>query len=205
MSYLQLISDDHIERLKREEHERFSNMIDAQVKLREESWAVKERWLAIFERCLSPTIACKQADVSISTYRRWRNTDSRFCIELNKIIEEAHENMIGSAYSRATGYLKPDPETESGYEEDATGRPIRHGMSDRLAIALINGKERVAREGPQNVTLNINLAALGIADKDQEHVNTASNVTPLRLASPGTGNVIEAEYEERQDGSPDSD
>ena len=161
MTLIKLIPEDHIEELEKEEHEKFHNMLDSQAESRSKSWEAKEQWLAVFARSLSPAVACKQAEVPQGTYRRWRATDPRFCRALNHVIEEAHDELIGTAYARATGYLQADPETESGYQEDATGRPIRHGVSDRLAIALVNANQK-AQDVSAPVVINVNFAALGI-------------------------------------------
>jgi len=157
---LQLVPESKIAELEREEHERFQNMLDNHVESKEQAWKAKEQWLAIYARCLSPQIACDRSGISMQTYRRWRATDPKFCRALNRVIQEAHEEMVGSAYARATGYLKPDPESESGFEEDATGRPIRHGVSDRLAISLL----QTDREDPkrQSVVVNLNFASMGL-------------------------------------------
>ena len=163
MALIKMISEDHIEDLEKQEHENLHKMLDSQAEAREKSWEAKERWLSIFARSLSPTVACKQADVPVGTYRRWRATDPRFCRALNTILAEAHDELIGTAYARATGYFQADPSTDSGYQEDATGRPIRHGVSDRLAISLVNANEK-AREASSPVVINVNFAALGIPD-----------------------------------------
>ena len=163
MTLIKLIPEDHIEALEQEQHEKFSKMLDSQADARSKSWETKEQWLAIFARSLSPTVACKQTHVPIGTYRRWRNTDPQFCRALNQIISEAHDEMLGTAYARATGYLQADASTESGYQEDATGRPIRHGVSDRLAISLVNANQKAQQQSaPLNSTLNF--AALGVPE-----------------------------------------
>lgn len=191
MTYLKLVPEHHIEKLEKEQHEKFHNMLDSHMKSKRRSMKTKEQWLEIFRRCLSPQLACKQTQLSIKTYQRWRKTDPWFCRKLNEIIEEAHEEMIGSAYARATGYYKPDLETESGFEEDATGRPIRHGMSDRLAIAMINGSQRAAEQSPSNVTVVINWEALGITPSGKKCLD-GSNVLPF--AQSGEENeIIEGE------------
>ena len=163
MTLIKLIPEDHIESLEQEQHEKFSKMLDSQADARSKSWETKEQWLAIFARSLSPTVACKQAQVPVGTYRRWRNSDPQFCRALNLIISEAHDEMLGTAYARATGYLQADPNSESGYQEDATGRPIRHGVSDRLAISLVNANQKAQQQSaPLNITLNF--AALGVPE-----------------------------------------
>jgi hypothetical protein len=94
---------------------------------------------------------------------------------LNQIIAEAHDELIGTAYARATGYLQADEETESGYQEDATGRPIRHAVSDRLAIALVNANQK-AQLLLSPVNININLAAMGITQSNAKLQQLPSNV-----------------------------
>ena len=175
MTLIKLIPEGHIEELEKEEHEKFHKMLDSQAESKSKSWETKEQWLAVFARSLSPTIACKQAEVPNGTYRRWRSTDPRFCRALNHILEEAHDELIGTAYARATGYLQADQETESGYQEDATGRPIRHGVSDRLAIALVNANQK-AQEASAPLTINVNFAALGIVEKAVKLKQLPSNV-----------------------------
>ena len=112
--------------------------------------------------------------------------DPRFCRALNTIIEEAHDELVGTAYSRATGYLQYDPDTNSGYQEDASGRPIRHGVSDRLAISLL-GSERKQKEQNAPVNITISLAALGVTTTPPELEHLQSN-------------VIEADFSERVEG-----
>ncbi len=183
MTLIKLISEDHIEELEKDEHEKFHKMLDSQADAKSQSWKLKEQWLAVFARSLSPTIACKQAEVSKGTYRRWRATDPRFCRALNHIIEEAHDELIGTAYARATGYLQEDQETESGYQEDATGRPIRHGVSDRLAIALVNANQK-AEVATAPLTINVNFAALGIKEVPPKLEQLPSDVIDGECVSP---------------------
>lgn len=190
MSLIKLIPEEHIEELEKEAHEKFHKMLDSQTESKSKSWQIKEQWLAVFARSLSPTIACKQAEVPVGTYRRWRSTDPRFCRALNHIIEEAHDELIGTAYARATGYLQADLETESGYQEDATGRPIRHGVSDRLAISLVGANQK-AQERSAPLTININLAALGITEVPPGLERLPSNVID--------GEVVEQVAEENPD------
>jgi len=159
---MKLISDAHIQKLEEQQHEKFHNMLDAHASAKEKSWEQKEQWIAVFLRCLSPSIACKQVGVSLSTYRRWRNTDPKFCKAINRAMELSHEELQTSAYARATGYFKPDPDSGSGYEEDAAGRPIRYGQSDRLAIALIQPPRHHSEQAIGGVTVNLNFGALGI-------------------------------------------
>ena len=175
MTLIKLVPEEHIEDLEKEEHEKFHKMLDSQAEAKSKSWETKEQWLAVFARSLSPSVACKQAEVPTGTYRRWRTTDPRFCRALNHIIEEAHDELIGTAYARATGYLQKDQETESGYQEDATGRPIRHGVSDRLAIALVNANQK-AQEQNAPLTINVNFAALGIGQDGTKLEQLPSNV-----------------------------
>ena len=169
MSLIKIIPEDHIEELEKEQHEKFHKMLDAQTESKSKSWEIKEQWLSVFERSLSPTIACKQAGVPNGTYRRWRASDPRFCRALNQIIADAHDELIGTAYARATGYLKPSEETETGYEEDATGRPIRHGVSDRLAISLVSANQK-AQDVSAPVVINVNFAALGVGQDKLEQL-----------------------------------
>jgi len=164
MSLIKLVPENHIEELEKEEHEKFHKMLDAQSESKSKSWETKEEWLAVFARSLSPTIACKQTGVPNGTYRRWRASDPRFCRALNQIIAEAHDELIGTAYARATGYLQADDETGSGFQEDATGRPIRHGVSDRLAMSLVSANQK-AQEVSSPVVINVNFAALGIGQE----------------------------------------
>jgi hypothetical protein len=175
MTTMKLISEDHIAKLEKLEHEKLHNMLDQHIVARGESWKRKEQWLAVFSKSLSPSVSCKQSDVSRDCYRRWRNTDPRFCRALNTIIEEAHDEMVGTAYARATGYLQHDVDSDTGFQEDATGRPIRHGVSDRLAIALI-GAERKDRELNSPVNITISLGALGVTSTPPELEHLPSNV-----------------------------
>lgn len=164
MSVMKMISAAHIQRLEKERDEKLTNMLDSYEHEKQESWKQKEQWLEVFERCLSPTIASKQIGVSLHTYRRWRNTDPEFCRAINRSLELAHEELQGSAYSRATGYLKPSDETESGYEEDAAGTPIRYGSSDRLAIAILQPPRHIEEAAQPAVNISLNFAAVGVTE-----------------------------------------
>lgn len=175
MTLIKLIPEDHIEELEQLEHGKFNKMLDSHAEAKAKSWEIKERWLAVFARCLSPTVACKQANVPLATYKKWRKTDPKFCRALNEVIEHAHDELVGTAYARATGYLQSDPETESGYQEDATGRPIRHGVSDRLAIALVGANQK-AQEQTAPLTINVNFAALGISEDGKKLEQLPPNV-----------------------------
>ena len=188
MALIKFVPEEHIEELEKEEHEKFHKMLDSQADAKSRSWQTKEQWLAVFARSLSPTIACKQAEVPNGTYRRWRATDPRFCRALNHILEEAHDELIGTAYARATGYLQADQETESGYQEDATGRPIRHGVSDRLAISLVNAHQK-AQDLSAPVVINVNFAALGIGQDTDKLEHLPSNVVDGECVSPAPEEV----------------
>ncbi len=154
---MQLISQEHIAALDQREQVNRRKEIEAREASIRRSWKFKEVWLAIFARCLSPSIACKQSQVSLTRYRRWRSTDASFCRAINRLLEHAQEDLVGSVYARATGYLKPDAETPSGYEEDGQGRPIRYGGSDRLALSLLDKSEQAANSTP---VVQINIGAM---------------------------------------------
>jgi len=137
MALPKLVPLDHIEKLEHNEHEAFVSMLNNYEEQKEVSDSTKEQWLAIYARCLSPSVACKQLDISVDTYRKWRSNDPRFCRSLNACIEQAQEELVGSVLTRATGYTRADEETDSGHVEDSSGKVLRFGASDTLAKAVL--------------------------------------------------------------------
>ena len=158
-----LVTDDHIKKLEQKENDALNRMYAQFEKSKLESWERKERWLAIYARCLSPSVACRQTEISIDNYNKWRKTDPRFCRGLNKCIKMAEEELMGSVLGRATGYTKPcDPEapTDSGLEEDGSGKVIHYGASDTLAKAWLGLDKPEQKQGSGGVVVEINVAAL---------------------------------------------
>lgn len=168
MSFPRLVPQDTIDRIKAEEeahqerlkeiayNPRFNQVEVQQARER------KERFLELLSQCLSPKLACTQLGVSTTTYRRWRSSDSWFCEELNHIIQDWKGELLTSSIGRAVGYVRNDKETGE-IETDAQGKVIRYGASDRLAINLLNAEQKDQQQDA-NVTINLNLNALGIKD-----------------------------------------
>ncbi len=157
MALPKLVPQDHIEKLKEQEHESYVSMLMNYAEQKEASDTTKEQWLAVYARSLSPSVACKQIGVSLDTYRRWRNSDPRFCESLNACIEQAKEELVGSVLSRATGYTRLDEDGK--LEEDAEGKIIRYGASDALAKAVL-GLDKPEAEDKDSVRVVIDIKAL---------------------------------------------
>jgi len=139
------IPSDHIAALEENRQEAVKKIIRSFTGDRETNLA-KHRWVNVFGSCLSPKITSKITGIPVERYYRWRNSDPDFCRAINEAILAAREEMLGSALHRAIGYLKPDPTTKSGFEEDADGVPIRYGGSDMLVRALLGLDEKKPKE-----------------------------------------------------------
>lgn len=136
----------------------------AQFPLNDQQLAEKEskeqsqiEFLAVLAQLRSPTAACRRTGVSNSTYYLWRQTDWQFMEALNELISRMYDELHISAVSRATGYFKADPETKSGYVEDADGYPIRFGASDALAAVAFKrvlGVDEKSNAPPVSIHLN---------------------------------------------------
>ena len=168
MSFPKLVPPEAIEKIKADEEARQEQLKDMAYDPRfnrvevQQARERKERFLELLSQCMSPKLACKQLGISTTTYRHWRSTDSWFCEELNHIIQDWKGELVTSAIGRAIGYVRLDKETGE-IETDAQGKVIRHGASDRLAINLLNAEKR-EQEMNTNVTINLNMGALGITD-----------------------------------------
>jgi len=147
MNQLYLVPESTIERLKHEDEEHRKHLVEVGYPV--ESWQRdirmrrirQERFLDVYRRCLSPTITCKQTDISLASYRKWRSTDPWFCEQLNDVIEDWRERLMGSALARAVGYLSVD---EAGnIVVDAEGKPVYAGASDTLTKALLGLNDTV--------------------------------------------------------------
>ena len=164
MAFPKLVPDTTIQRIKSEEteHQKHLESIDydpqynvvevEQVKQR------KERWLELFNQCLSPQLACKQLGISSTTYRKWRQTDSWFCEQLNEIIGDWKGELLASSISRAVGYVREDE--DGNIETDAQGKIIRHGASDQLAKVLLQFDDEVKPKANTPVNVVIDVGAL---------------------------------------------
>ena len=154
MALPKLIDESHIKDLESKRDGALNRVYQSYEKQITAADPLKERWLAIYAHTLSPSLACKQADVSMDTYQRWRKTDPSFCRGLNKCVSAAHDELRGSILVRATGYLRNDPETGE-IERDAVGKPIYHGGSDVLAKALHQqDNDTATKTSPVSITIN---------------------------------------------------
>ncbi len=157
MALPQLISADHIRKLEDEEQDKYHRVLDNYTQNRDAADGTKELWLGVYARCLSPIVACRQSGVSLATYKKWRNTDAAFCRALNNCIADSMDELKGSVLARATGYTRPcdvNAPTDSGLEEDAEGKIIRHGASDALAKAVLG------LDKPDPVAGNVGVAVI---------------------------------------------
>lgn len=199
MSFPRLVPQDTIDRIKAEEEAHQGRLKEMaynpqfnQVEV-QQAHERKERFLELLSQCFSPSLACNQLGISVGTYRRWRSTDSWFCEELNHIIQDWKAELLTSSIGRAVGYVRNDKETGE-FETDAQGKVIRYGASDRLAINLLNAEQKDQQQNA-NVTINLNLNALGITDgtiidgqivdKQSRNVIEAELIEPLPESDPG--------------------
>ncbi len=160
MSIPKLVPMDHIKKLEDDENNAFNKMIVAYDDQKRQSDDQKEQWLAIYGKCLSPSVACKQTGISLETYKRWRSKDPSFCRGINTCIESARDELLGSALNRAIGYTRPDPDNPTEPETDFDGRVIRHGASDTLAKRLLEMDVDDGKGNRGNVVVNIDFAGI---------------------------------------------
>lgn len=154
---LKLVPEIDIQEMEDDQQKALDRMLEQQLVTRSEAWKEKEAWLSVFAITLSPKLACKRTGVSNDRYRRWRKTCPQFCRALNQVIQEANEELVGSALARATGYLRREDETNE-IVADGEGRPIRFGASDSLARSILGMSNH---DRPQEgLTVTINLEAL---------------------------------------------
>jgi len=109
---------------------------------------------------MSPTVTCKQTGISLAVYKQWKAKDPLFCIALNECVQSFRDEVLGSVIIRATGYLTKDEETDSGYEEDASGKPKYKGGSDALAAKLLDLKDDTDNKASTAVNVSINIGNL---------------------------------------------
>ena len=181
MSFPTLVPEGTIERLKREEKKKLQKLAvqngnEYHGPVKEEINLEKEQWLAIFAKCLSPAVACKQTGVSMARYRRWRQHDWRFGEGINEAMDGMRDELITSVIGRATGYVAAAPEdapTDSGYVEDAAGTVRRFGGSDVLAKSLLLSAEE---EAEQKVRISIDLGGLGLSHVAAQSEDTGKQV-----------------------------
>jgi hypothetical protein len=121
--------------------------------------ANQERFLSVFALCLSPRLACKQADVSLQTYQRWRSSDSWFAEQLNTVMDDWREELLSSAVTRAIGYTRADENGE--LVRDASGKVIYTDGSDSLARQLLQMDQGEKGNANPTVIVNIDFAAAG--------------------------------------------
>ena len=157
MSLPTLIPEEHIQALEERRQSAYDRVL-ASFSGGEETKLDKERWVEVYHHCLSPKTTSRITGISMSRYRKWRATDPDFCKALNSAILEAREELMGSVLARATGYLKADDSTESGFEEDATGLPIRYGASDSLAKTLLETDKK--GQDSSGVVVHVDFPAL---------------------------------------------
>ena len=188
MSFPTLVPEGTIDRLKREEKKAKQKLLEQNGDLYNGETKVevnleKEQWVAIFAKCLSPSVACKQTGVSLARYRRWRQHDWRFCEKLNEALDGMRDELITSVIGRATGYVAACDEekpTESGYVEDASGTVRRFGGSDVLAKSLLLSVEE---EAESRVHVSIDLGSLGLSHAAAQVEDTGQDGTIIEIES----------------------
>lgn len=181
MSFPKLVPETTIQRIKNEEaeHQQHLESIDYDPRYNElevmQTRQRKERWLELFGQCFSPQLACKQLGISQQTYRKWRQTDSWFCEQLNETITDWKDELLTSSLSRAVGYVRDD---ENGnIETDAAGKIIRYGASDQLAKAFLQIDEKSTKNEPVQVIINME-ALMGVdTDMPAEPTGGSSSVS----------------------------
>jgi len=154
----QTISVEYIRKLEEARQEGYERMLESYNENLVVSHPEKERWLEMYAKCLSPTIACRQSGTSMGSYKRWRGTDPDFCRAMNVAIAHGRENLLGSVMSRATGYVQEDE--DGNIITDALGNPIYSGGSDTLAKALLASEMDLPKSSAAAVTVTVNLGAL---------------------------------------------
>ena len=163
----QLVPIETINRLKEAEVQAIADgsklpdeaLTEHQMAMRQLKRDRQARFLELLQRCGSPAVAARLAGIDLhSDYAKWRQRDWRFAEALNEIVTIGLDEAMHSAVNRATGYLKQDESTESGFVEDATGKPIRFGASDTLQNTLlkrwIGDPDEGKPKAPVSITLN---------------------------------------------------
>ncbi|MEM8492160.1 MAG: hypothetical protein AAF756_15170 [Pseudomonadota bacterium] len=159
------VPDERLEKMKEAEAKRLAQYEErgydpgsaAHVVSKAAQRANQERFLEVFSRCLSPKLACKQAEVSSTTYQKWRSTDVWFAEQLNQVMEDWREELLSAAVTRAIGYTTVDD--DGNLTTDASGKVVYHGGSDQLARALLQlGGDESKRREPVHITINLDAA-----------------------------------------------
>jgi len=146
----------------------------------------QERFLNLFAKCLSPSLACKQAGISQATYAKWRSTDVHFAERLNEIMEGWRAELLSSAVTRAIGYTAVDDQGNT--QTDASGKVVYHGASDQLAKALLALGADEQKKSEAAVSVTINLAAFGASElptviaQNYEHIEVEGEVKELEAS-----------------------
>lgn len=161
MSFPKLVPQDRIDRLREEREKTVGGVsTDPYAAGRQDDLEGQEAFLSVFSKCLSPQLACKQANISRATYNRWRSSSPDFCEQLNSVMNDWREELMSSAISRAIGYTRADE--EGNLIRDASGKVVYAEGSDSLARQLLQMDAGVKGEAGVNVQVNIDLGALGV-------------------------------------------
>jgi hypothetical protein len=128
----------------------------------------KECWLEIYSQCLSPSLACKQTGIAMSTYRKWRSEDVDFCEQLNAHVRDWREELLSSAVTRAIGRTHKDEEGK--LKRDASGKIIYTDGSDSLARQLLGMDAEEGKSENQSVNITFNLSAYGLERGEAETI-----------------------------------
>jgi hypothetical protein len=114
-----------------------------------EQVSLQDDFLRIYRLVLDPYVAAKRCGVTSARVLQWLQRYPSFYDEMSVVRDEMLAELEASALSRAIGYTIPSDETKSGFVEDATGRVIRQGASDKMTEMMLKA-HRPDRYDPNN-------------------------------------------------------
>lgn len=165
MPLMQFVSEAAIEKMEKEKDRKDKLLLESNPAAlgssqKLEKLKVQEEFLAALNKTLNPALAAQRIGIHISTYRSWRQTDPDFAKKLNETIESWNETLMSSVVTRAIGYVKEDLTTDSGFQEDAAGKVVYHGGSDKLASSLLGLDKKEEAKSTDGVNINIDFSKL---------------------------------------------
>lgn len=99
--------------------------------------SLQDDFLRIYRVVLDPYVAAKRCGVTSSKVTSWLQQYPAFYDEMISVQDEVIAEVEASALSRAIGYAVASDETKSGFLEDASGRVIRQGASDKMTEMML--------------------------------------------------------------------
>ncbi|MDF1527630.1 MAG: hypothetical protein P1R74_00760 [Sedimenticola sp.] len=152
MKHLKLIPDDEIREIE-ETHGTNPGLQEHNKQKKQEVF------LAAYEQSLSLKLACERAGVHVTTFRYWKKTDADFCRQLNAVLADWQQELVGAAANKALGYTKIDPVTDQ-LEVDGSGKVIRYNQDSAMLKYFLERMDPDLKGNSGGVEVVINMAGI---------------------------------------------